>query len=165
MGAVLLAAMAVQDQRMIVDLEAHAARNGRLPLFNPCVHELFDASAGQANDVIVMAALIDLEHGHSVLEMMPRDKTRRLELREHAIDRCQPDVLVGLEQIAVNVLGRKVPARAALQDLKDLQAGQCDLQTGFAKILAFHFVDSPGFGGSWVPGTVRYDARHYPPTN
>ncbi len=123
---------------MITYLEAQAVRHHGLAVFDAGIHELFDPAALYAHDVIVMGALVDLKHRHAVLEMMPRHKARRLELREHAIDRGEPDVLVGFEQAPVDVLGGKVPRHAAFQQLENLEPRQRDFQAGLAKILAFH---------------------------
>ena len=104
-GTVGLAAVAVEDQGMIPDRESQPLRDGRLPLLYPGIHELFDPAAVQADDMIVMRALVELEDRHAVLEVMAGDQAGGLELREHAVDGGEPDVLVGLEQGAIDVLG------------------------------------------------------------
>src|SRR5437870_8078210 len=101
-------------------------------------HELFHTATVLAHDVIVMSPLIELEHRHAILEMMARDEPGGLELGQHAVDGSHADVLVGLEQHTVDVLGRHMAGGAALENLQDLQARQRHLQTGFAKVLAFH---------------------------
>src|SRR5579883_987663 len=103
-GAVSLAAVAVQDQGMIAYREAQSLRHGRLTLFYAGIHELFDAAEVQADDMIVMRTLIELEDRHTVLEVMAGHEARGLELSEHPVDGGEPDVLVGLEQRAINVL-------------------------------------------------------------
>src|SRR5271155_5565965 len=83
--AIWLAAVSVQDQRMIADLEPQAFRHGVLTLFDAAVHELFNLAAVNTHDVIVMRTLIELEHRHAAFEMMARDETGGLELGQNAI--------------------------------------------------------------------------------
>src|SRR5690242_13262756 len=97
-----------------------------------------------------MRALVELEHRHAVFEVMPRHQPGGLELRQHPVHGREPDVLVGLEQRAVDVLGRQVARGAALEDLEDLQARQRHLQTGLAQVLAFHACLSGGSRGQRV---------------
>src|SRR6202046_4262399 len=84
-GAVGLAAMPVQNQRMVADLEAQALGHGVLALFDAAVHELFHFAAVNTHDVIVMRALVELEYGHAAFKMMARDQTRGLDLGKHSI--------------------------------------------------------------------------------
>jgi hypothetical protein len=123
---------------MIVDGEAELVGDGRLALLDAGVHELLDPAAVQTHDMVVVGALVELEDCHPVFEMMARDESRGLKLRQYPVDRCQPDVLVRFEQCAVDVLGREVPGRAALEYLQDLEARQRYFQAGFAQVLAFH---------------------------
>src|SRR5437667_182074 len=84
-------AASVQDERVIANGEPQPVRHRRLPLLDPRVHELLDATAVQTHDVVVMRALVELENGHAVLEVMARDEPGRLELREHAVHGGEPD--------------------------------------------------------------------------
>src|SRR5579863_7437001 len=104
---------------MVTDRETQPLRDGRLALFYSGIHELFDAAAVQADDMIVMGTLVELEHRHPILEVVAGHEARGLELREHPVNGGKPDVLVRLEQRAVDVLGRQMPRRAALEDLED----------------------------------------------
>ncbi len=89
--------------------------------------------------MMVMGALVELEDSHPVLEMMTSDQARCLELRKHAVNGSEPDVLVRVEERAVNVFGRKMACGGgALEDLENLQPRQRHFQTGFTKVLAFH---------------------------
>ncbi len=97
--------------------------------------------------MIVVRPLIELEDGHPVLEVMTGHEARGLELRQDAVDRREPDVLLRAEQRAVDVLGREVPSSAVLEYFENLQARQRHLQAGFAKILAFHDVLRLSGGG------------------
>jgi hypothetical protein len=55
---------------MLFDLEAQPLRNRVLPGFDLRVDELFDRAAVHTDDMIVVRAVIDLEHRHAVFEMM-----------------------------------------------------------------------------------------------
>src|SRR6185312_9688020 len=99
----------VENEGVIADIEPEAPRDRRLTLLDSRVHELLDAPAIEAHDVIVMRALIELEDGHAILEMVARDEPCGLELREHAIHRRKSDVLVRIEKRAVDVLRREMP--------------------------------------------------------
>jgi hypothetical protein len=81
---------------------------------------------------------IQLENGHAVLEMVPRDQPRSLELGQYPIHGGQADVLVRTQQALVDVFGRFVPDVVALEDLQDLQARDRDLQPCISQVLAFH---------------------------
>ncbi len=138
MRAGLAAAVAVENERVVPDLEVQAVRHRVLPRLDAVVDELFDVAAVKTHDMIVMGPLVELEDSHAVLEVVPSDQAGRLELREHAVDGRKPDVLVRLEQAAVDVLGRQMPRLAPGEDLEDLQARQRHFQAGFTQVLAFH---------------------------
>src|SRR6185312_6632545 len=153
----------VENEGVIADIESEAPRDRRLPLLDSRVHELLDAAAIEAHDVIVMRALIELEDGHAVLEMMACDEPRGLELRENAIYRRESDVLVRVEKRPVDVLRREMPRRAALENLEDLETGNRDLQARLAQIVAFHPMPPGEHAGA--PRAMRYHAGHYPPSD
>src|SRR5579859_6434562 len=85
-GAIRTSAVPVHDQRMVANRESQALCYGGLALFDPRIHELFDAAAVKANDVIVVGAMVELENGHAVFEVVSGDEPSRLKLRQHAID-------------------------------------------------------------------------------
>src|SRR5439155_19022089 len=105
-----------------------------LALLDAGIHELFDPATVQTHDVIVVGTLIELEDGHTVLEMMARNEPGRFKLRQHAVDGREPYVLVTVEECPINVFGRKMTSRAALEDFQNLQARQRYLQAGFAEV-------------------------------
>ena len=144
--------MAVQNQRVIADLEPQALGHGVLPLFDAAVHELFDLAAVNTHDVIVMRTLIELEHRHAAFKMMARDETGGLELGEHAIHGGEADVLIGHQQFLVNVLGAHVARGPIGEDVQDFQTRQRYFETRIAQVIAF-------------AGRVRFQAlRHAGPS-
>ena len=70
--------------------------------------------------MVVVHALVEFEYRGAALEMMARDDTCRFELRQHPIDRGEPDVLVQFEQPTVDILGTHVPHGGAREDFEDL---------------------------------------------
>src|SRR5262249_45981985 len=101
--------------------------------------------------------MIQLENSHAVFEMVAGHKARGLELREHAINRGEADVLVRAEQLLVDVFGGEVARVAALQNFENLQARQRHLQAGFPQVLTFHSMFS-GDDAS-APWAMRYHLR------
>ena len=131
--AVRADAMAVQSQRVVGELEPEPRGDLLLALLDAVVAELLDPPAVRADDVVVVHALVEFEHRRAALEMMPRDDARRLELREHPVNGGEPDVLVQVEQAAVDILGAHVPqGAAARENFEDLDPGIGDLQSGTA---------------------------------
>jgi len=109
-----------------------------LPVLDPCVGKLRDSPAVLADDVVVVLALVEFEHRRPALEVMPLHEAGRLELRQHAVDRGEADVLIGLEQAAVYVLGAHVVRRVDGQDLEDLEPRHGDLEARASKLRRFH---------------------------
>jgi hypothetical protein len=99
-------------------------------LFGDLVLQALDFVAGEFDDVarfdtdhvVVVLAIIEFEDRVPALEIVACDQARRLELREHAIDRRKPDFLTRVQQILVDILGTQMTIRGALEDLKDLQS-------------------------------------------
>ena len=98
-------AMPVHDQGVIADREPEALRHRCLPFLDARIHELFDPATVQTHDVIVVRGVIELEDRHAILEVMARNEPGRLKLREHAVNGCEPDILVTIEERPVNVFG------------------------------------------------------------
>jgi len=119
---------------VVDETEAEARGDLRLAFLDSRIGELLDSSAILADDVVVVLALVQLENRRAALEVVAGHETSRLELREHAIDRGQADVLVRLDQPTIDVLGAHVPGRITGQDLEDLQARHRDLEAGATQL-------------------------------
>ena len=132
MRTIGLAAMAVENQRMIADLETQTLRDGVLALLDAAVHELLDAPAVHAHDMIVMGPVIEFEMGHPALEVMARDQARGLELCEDAIHGGEADIFVGDEELLVDVLRAHVARRPFGQDIENLEPRQRDFESRIA---------------------------------
>src|SRR5262245_49731068 len=116
-----LHALGVQVERVVGDLEAALVRDLLLPLLDLRVVELLDAPALQANEMVVVPALVQLEHRLARLEMVAREQARLLELRQDAVNGREPDVEAFAQQLAVDVLGREVPYLRRLEQVDDLE--------------------------------------------
>src|SRR6478735_6924180 len=129
---------------MLRDLEALEFRDVVLPLLDLRVVELFDPTAVEADQVVVVRALVQFVDRLAAFEVAAGQDAGLLELRQHAVDRRQADVRALLEQHAEHVLGRHVALVALLEDLQDLQARQRGLEAG-----ALEVVDvGHGYGGA-----------------
>jgi len=146
---------------VILDLELQLGGDSSLPLFDSGVHELFDLAAVKTDDMVVMLALVELEHRGGALEVMPRDQPGRLELRQHPIDGRKPDVLVRLEQVLINVLRAHVARRRGAEDFEDLEPRQRYLEPRLAQVAGFHVLHSRGPG--IIAGHYRAADRPAPP--
>src|SRR5690606_6975257 len=101
--AIYAPAAAIKDHGMIADLELELVGHSFLALLDARIHELFDLPAVKTHDVVVVLPLVQLENGRGALEVMSGHQPRRFELRQDAIHRGKPDVLVRIEQVLVDV--------------------------------------------------------------
>jgi hypothetical protein len=136
--ASLAHAPAVQGERVVGDLESEPRCDCLLALFDAVVGKLFHPATVRTDDVVVVRALVEFEDSRAPLEMVASHDSRRLELREHAIDGGEPDVLVHLEQAPIHVLCAHVPGLGAREDLQDLDAGHGDLEAGPTELRWLH---------------------------
>lgn len=78
---------------MIGQLKTETSGDFLLAPLDQLVAELFDLAALDAQYVIVMIAAVEFENGVAGFEVVPFDKTRGLELGQHAIHGREPDFL------------------------------------------------------------------------
>jgi len=79
---------------VVDEFEAVPRGDLALALLDAGIGEFLHPAAVLADDVVVVLALVELEYGRSTLEVVTGDEARRLELRQHSIDRREADVLV-----------------------------------------------------------------------
>src|SRR5690348_11369291 len=144
MGAVDLDAIRVDVELVVVDREAALLRDLVLALLDLGVVELLHAAALQAHQVVVVPALVELVDRLAALEVVAHEKPRLLELREHAIDRGEPDVGVLVQQLAVHVLGGEVALVAVLEEVQHLEPRHRDLEARALQFLRFAHRSSGG---------------------
>jgi hypothetical protein len=107
------------------------------------------------HDVIVVRAVIEFEHRHAALKMMAGDETGGLELSEHAINSGKPNVLVGDDELFVNVLSTHVACRAIRKDFQNFEARQRYFQARVAQVIAV--AGGVGFQALRHAGPLGYD--------
>lgn len=122
-------AVTVQNQAMLGERKLVAGSNLALMLLDHFIVELFDMSAMDADNMVMVFALIQLEHRLTTLEVMPFDQPRRLELGQHAVDCRQTDFLTRRNQTAIDILGSQMLVLLILQHIKDFHPWQRDFET------------------------------------
>jgi len=123
---------------VLADRKPESLGDRVLTLLDTGIDELFDVTAVETQNVVMVRPCVELEHRHAVGEVMAGDETRRLELGQHAIHRGEPDVLTQIDQTTVDVLRRQMTIWAVFEDLEDLDAWKRHLEPCFTQIVAFH---------------------------
>lgn len=88
---------------MLLNGEAALGGNLFLARFNGAVVELFNVTALQADDVIMVFAMIEFEYGFAAFKMVAHQQAGVLKLGEYAVDRGQTDIFPAAMQDVVNV--------------------------------------------------------------
>lgn len=110
-----------------MQFESTRRRHFMLPAFDFGIDKLFDPAAGQADEMVVMRAFVQLEHRAAAFEVIASQQPSLLELRQHPVHRGKPDVDMLGHQRLVDVLGAHVAHAefgAALKNLEHLEPGQ-----------------------------------------
>src|SRR5690606_640439 len=137
-GAVRLGAVGVEIERVFGDGEAAFLGDLGLALLDFGVVEFLDLAALHADQMVVVLAFVELEHGLAGLEVMALQQARLFELGQHAIDRGQADVDILGDEVTVDVFGRHVPvARIVVGLLKQIQNPESGRRGLEADILEF----------------------------
>ena len=118
-----------------MNVEAALERDALLTFLDFRVVELFDSPALEADEVIVMPALVQLEDRLAALEMVPLEQPRLLELRQHAIHRGKPDLEAILREEPVDVVGAHVAPGAGLEQTEYAKSRQRRFQAAVLEIL------------------------------
>lgn len=95
-----------------------------LPVLNFVVDELFHFAAVGADQMVMMAAFVDLEYGVRRLKVAADQDASLLKLRQNAINRRQPHVHAFLLQKTINILGREMFSLALVKELQNSQPRQ-----------------------------------------
>jgi len=128
MRAILPQTIRVQIERVILDGEPTLPGDALLALFDLGVKELFHPTALQADQMVVVLALVELKHGLAGFEIVTFQQTCLFELCQHAIDGCQADVLVVLDQLAIDIFGGQVLLFGILEQFQDFEPGMSGLE-------------------------------------
>ena len=108
---------------MFAEFESALLGDGILSFFDFCVEELLDLATLHAHKVVVVATLVEFEHGLARLKVVALEQARLFELSQHPIYGRQPDVHTIVHQRAVNVFGGQMSLVRALKEIENLQAG------------------------------------------
>src|SRR5690554_880838 len=138
---------------MVLDLVAEAVRDLVLDLLDSLVEKFDHLARIEADHVIVVIAIRELEDRRAPFEIVPGHEAGTLELREHAVYRGKTELLAGVEQRAIDAFGREMTLFALLEDLEHLQPRRRYLQPRPAQILA------PFFHLSTYLHQMGYDPR------
>jgi hypothetical protein len=114
---------------VICDRETALARDTLLPLFNFFVEKLFDPATIEAYEMVMVRALVQLEHCLAGFKVVSMQQPGLLELREHPVYGRQADIHVFGQQNLVNVLGAQMAHLTILKDIEDFESGQRCLET------------------------------------
>ncbi len=116
---------------VFAQLEAVGFGDRILARFDLGIKELDHTTTVDAEDVVMMVALVQFKYGLAGFEMMAFEDASLLELGQYAIDGSQTHIQLFRQQDAINVFGGKVAILGALEKIEDLQARHGDLQAGF----------------------------------
>src|SRR5260370_24985643 len=100
-----LHAFGVQIKRVLADLKSAIAGDLGLALFDLGIEEFLDAAALQADQVVVLPTLIELENRLARIEMMADQETRLLELVEDPVNGRQPHIPPLADELLIDILG------------------------------------------------------------
>jgi hypothetical protein len=115
--------MPIQSQSMVLKTETTRLGNAALAGFNVCIKKLFYPTAGEAHQMVVVCALIQLKHGFADFKVVARQNAGLLKLHEHAINGGKADVGAFIEHAAVNVFGAQMALGAVLKNLQNFDSG------------------------------------------
>jgi len=101
---------------MIRDPEPVIRRHLGLTLLNRSIQELNDLAAFHTDHVIVMIRVVELEHGAAAFEIVADDQAGPLKLRQHAIDRCQANIVSRIQKLFVDVFGAEMAHLGILEN-------------------------------------------------
>lgn len=90
---------------MICKYKAFLFGNLSLTLFDLRVKKLLDPAAIQADQVVVMRALIEFKHGLAGLKVASGQNAGLLKLGKHPINGCQPDIHLLGQKGFIDILG------------------------------------------------------------
>ena len=99
-----------------------------LATFNFSIKKLFHPAAVQANQMVVVLALVELVHRLATFKLAAGQQTGLLELHQHPVNGGQTDVGTFVQHQAVDVFRTHVALRAFLEPLQNGQARHGSLQ-------------------------------------
>lgn len=129
MGAGAACTPGIQGQRVFDQLKPPPLRHLLLTFFNGRIEKFLDATAGQAHQVIVVLALIELKYRLTRFEVASQQQAGLLKLHEYPIDSGQADVGSLGDQGFVHVFRAEVPALGLPEQGQYLEPGHRGFQS------------------------------------
>lgn len=141
---------------MVDEFEAMLFGDLVLKPFNGFVVEFDDLAAFQADHVVVMFLLGNLEQGMTTIEVMANDQASGFELSQYAVHGGQADIFTSIQQRLVDVLGAEMSLHVPglLENLQDLDAGKRDFKPCPAQ---FMVLVGHGYSSQYRGGSVMID--------
>lgn len=93
------------------------------------------AGFGADHVIVMLVTTIEFKHRVAAIEIVARDQACRLELRQHPVDRRQPDILARLDEVLVDIFRTEVTLLVAFQHLQDFHPRHSDLEPCLAQFL------------------------------
>ena len=116
---------------MVNEIETVLLGDLALEFLDALVEE-FQHSPGIEIDHMVMVIVArELINGMTVVEVVPRHQTRRLELRQYSVHGREANAFVGLDQPSVDIFRRQVMGIRLLENLENLKSRDRDFESSF----------------------------------
>ncbi len=130
-------AQTVQVHGMGFDDEAVFFCNSILAFFDLGIEKLLDLATFDAYQMVVMTALVQLEHGFAGFEVMTDQQAGLFELSQHAVDSCKANVEVFGNEQTVDVFSRHVALFRGFEQIENFQTGGSGFEADVLKIAGF----------------------------
>jgi len=140
---------------MFADDKAALAGDLVLPGFDFGVVELFHPAAIDTNQMVVVFAAIDFEHGLAAFEIVPFQQAGLLELGQYAVDGGEPDIDIFIDQNAIDVFGCEMAHVGTFEQLENFQSGYGGFEAFVLEALWIAHLLSIQRPGGW--GEFGYD--------
>ncbi len=105
-----------------MQVEATILGNLMLAFFNLSIIKFLNPAALQADKMIMVAAFVEFKNGAPTLKMMALEQAGLFKLRQHTVNRRQPDVGILVKQQFIDVFRRHMSFFRCLKQFKHLQA-------------------------------------------
>ena len=128
----------VEHEIVINQLETMFLDNFLLTTLNFRIVEFDHLARINAHHVVMVAAISQLEHGVTAIEVMPLDQACSLKLRQHAIHGGQAHIFTRFHQRLVDIFRAHVPRLGIVEHLQNLDPRQGNLEPSFAKFVIFY---------------------------
>lgn len=154
-GTLAFDAACIQAQRVVLNVKPLGFGNFFLPRFDLGVKKLLDPATVHADDMVMVVAFVELEDRFAVFKVAAAQDARLFKLRQHTVDRGQPNGDVICEQDFVNVFSAHVPLQGRLKQRQNGLAWPCHFETRVFEVVRFfvHGETKIQVDGEAIPGS------------